>query len=236
MIYKSKVYLWTLLLLPVLLLLPLKEVCAQADKLIALKQSLDENKKRLRQYHWIETTIISLKGEEKSRIQKQCFYGPDGKVQKQQISASQPDMPGGLRGRIAKRKKEEISDYMKQAVALVHQYVPPDPLRMQKVKNAGNLSFTPSPSGPGTVRMDFRGYVKPGDLFSITVDTGSNSIQKVNVNTYLDYEKDAITVNANFTFLSNGISYPANIVLVAPEKNVQVEVQNSNYQTIGVAH
>ena len=231
---KLKVPLWTLLFLPLLVLPPLKELCAQADKLIALKQSITENKKKLRQYSWIETTIISLKGEEKSRVQKKCFYGPDGKIQKQQISApQQQDMPGGLRGRIAKKKKAEVTDYMKQAVALVHQYVPPDPVRMQTVKNAGNLSFTPS--SPGIVRMDFRGYVKPGDLFSISVDTGSNSIQKATVNTYLDSEKDAITVNANFTFLSNGISYPANIVLDAPEKKVKVEVQNSNYQPIGVA-
>jgi hypothetical protein len=54
---------------------------AQADQVAALKQSLQQGLAKARQYEWIETTVISLKGEEKARTQKRCFYGPDGKVQ-----------------------------------------------------------------------------------------------------------------------------------------------------------
>ncbi len=48
-----------------------------------------EGSKKLAQYQWIETTVISLKGEEKSRKQNQCYYGADGKVQKVPV-AGQP--------------------------------------------------------------------------------------------------------------------------------------------------
>ena len=47
-------------------------------------QALTENQKQLRQYQWVETIVISMNGEQKSQTQKQCFYGPAGKVQKQQ--------------------------------------------------------------------------------------------------------------------------------------------------------
>ena len=52
--------------------LPVARAVAQApptpDQMVAaLKQNLAESQKRLRQYEWIETTAISLKGEEKSR-------------------------------------------------------------------------------------------------------------------------------------------------------------------------
>jgi hypothetical protein len=138
-------------LLLVALGFPLADLQAQQDKVDALKQSLAQNQKRLAQYQWIETTVISMKGEEKSRIQKQCFYGPDGKVQKQQISASpQQESPGGLKGKIAAKKKGEITEYMQQAVALVHEYVPPDSQRVEAAKNSGKLAF--SPIGPGAVR------------------------------------------------------------------------------------
>ena len=51
-----------------------------------------------------------MKGEEKSRVQKQCFYGPDGKVQKQQLSAPPPEAtPDGVKGKIAAKKKAEIT-------------------------------------------------------------------------------------------------------------------------------
>ena len=218
-----------LLLLPVLLLLPLKELCAQ-DKMNAFQQALAQNQKRLRQYRWVETTIISLKGEEKSRSVKQCFYGPDGKVQKQVISAPPPQkMPGGLRGKIAANKKEEVTDYMNRAVNLVHQYIPPNPELIQGARASGNVSLTPGPAG---LRLDLRNFLKPNDLFSLTVDTKSLSILKANVNSYMDDPKDVVTLNVTFAFLPNGVDYPGNIVLQAPEKKIQVVVQNSNYYPV----
>ena len=67
---------WHLWVLFAVLLLPLEKLHAQQDRVAALKQSLAENQKRLQQYQWVETTIVSLKGEEKSRVQKLCSYGP----------------------------------------------------------------------------------------------------------------------------------------------------------------
>src|SRR5262245_22915551 len=97
------------------------------ERVLALKQSLERDQAELRKYEWIETTAISLKDEEKSRTEKRCYYGADGKLQKVPVSATQANMPGGLRGRKSARKKEEITDYMQRAAGLIQQYVPPDP-------------------------------------------------------------------------------------------------------------
>jgi hypothetical protein len=48
----------------------------------ALKATLAASQATLRQYEWIETTVVSLKGEEKSRKQQRCYYGADGTLQK----------------------------------------------------------------------------------------------------------------------------------------------------------
>ncbi len=87
---------WFVLPLLVVLIVP-QGLFAQQDKVAALKTSLAANEKLQQQYRWVETTVVSIKGEEKSRIQKQCFYGPDGKVQKQQLTAPPPqeEAPGG---------------------------------------------------------------------------------------------------------------------------------------------
>jgi len=77
----------------VMLIVPQPGLFAQQDKVAALKQSLAANEKLQKQYRWVETTVVSMKGEEKSRVQKQCFYGPDGKVQKQQLTAPPPQEP-----------------------------------------------------------------------------------------------------------------------------------------------
>ena len=49
-------------------------------KIADIKASLAMNQQALRQYTWMETTEISLKGEVKSKTQNSCNYGPDGKV------------------------------------------------------------------------------------------------------------------------------------------------------------
>jgi hypothetical protein len=64
---------------------------ATPDEMVAaLKQNLAESQQRLRQYEWVETTSLSLKGEEKSRKQQRVYYGADGKLTKLPIGAAQP--------------------------------------------------------------------------------------------------------------------------------------------------
>ncbi len=218
--------------------MPAGRLSAQQERVAALKQSMAENQKRLRQYKWIETTVVNMKGEEKSRVQKQCFYGPDGKVQKQQISAPPappaPEAGRGPRGRIKEKivaeKKEEIGGYMQRAAALMHEYVPPDPQRIQAAAARGDVSV--SPAGAGAARLDFRNYLKPGDSLTLNLDTASNAIQNMNVKSYLDSQQDPVTMNVTFARLDTGISHPANIVLDAPAKNIQLVVQNSNYEPV----
>ena len=47
-----------------------------------LKQSLATSQQALRQYEWIQTTAVTVKGEQKAQIMEKCYYGMDGKVQK----------------------------------------------------------------------------------------------------------------------------------------------------------
>ena len=81
-----------------------------AERVDALKANLAASQAALRHYQWIETTNISLNGEVKSSVQKRCYYGVDGVLQKVEVSASpQAAPPPGLRGRIAANKKEELT-------------------------------------------------------------------------------------------------------------------------------
>jgi hypothetical protein len=52
------------------------------------------------------------------------------------------------------------------------------------------------------------------------------------VKSYLESEKDAVTLEVTFARLSAGLSYPGNIVLSVPEQKIQVVIQNSGYQRV----
>ena len=229
---RRPVHSWTTFSLVVVLLVP-RTLPAQQDKVAALTQSLAANQKLLQQYKWVETSVMSLKGEEKSRVQKQCFYGPDGKIQKQQLSAPAPEepAPGGLKGKAIAKKKAELTATMNQTMALIQSYVPPDSKRIQATKAAGNLAI--SPLGSNSVRLDLRNYLKTGDTFSLGLDTAGNALQTISVKSYLTKEKDdPVTLDVTFARLRDGLSYPGNIVLSVPEEKIQVVIQNSNYQRI----
>lgn len=123
-----------------LLLIPavaLGQETEQQQRVANFKQAVQQSMSGLRKYEWIEPTTVSLKGKVKSQKQNRCYYGADGRIQKVPIGepAAPPQEPsrgrgGRIKSRIVAKKTGEMTDYMKQAADLVHQYVPPDPALM----------------------------------------------------------------------------------------------------------
>jgi len=208
------------------------------ERVAALKQSMQESQTRLRQYEWIETTIISLKGEEKGRTQKRCYYGADGTLQKVPIGSPAPaqESPagGGRRGRVkakvVENKKEDIKDYMERAAALVQQYVPPQPADIQRAKDAGKM--TANPAGSGLVRLEFPDYLKTGDRLSIDVDAAANQLRGLTVASYLDQAEDAVALAVQLGTLADGTSYTAQTTLDAAAKKIRVVIQNAGHHPL----
>jgi hypothetical protein len=117
-----------------------QEEAAEQQKVAAIKQSLATSMKALRSYEWVETVTVKIDGDQKSRKQSSCYYGADGKQEKVPIydgSAEEKKKPRGIRGRIAKKKTAEMEEYVQQAMGLVKQYIPPDPKRLQTIKDGG---------------------------------------------------------------------------------------------------
>jgi len=112
------------------------------QKLAAVKQAAAENKQKLLQYQWTETTQLTLKGDAKSPTKNLCQYGPDGKVQKTAIGPP-PEQPSGgrMKQKVIAKKKAEMKDYMQDVKAVLGMYVPPDPQKMQAAYQAGKVSF-----------------------------------------------------------------------------------------------
>ena len=229
------------LLLTAAALLPIAMATSQAaaqaggdlqQKLAAVKQSAAENQQKLHQYQWTETTQLNLKGENRPPTQSMCQYGPDGKVQKTSMSAPPPPPSGGrLKQRVIEKKKEEMTDYMGQVKTLLAKYVPPDPQRMQQAFQEGKVSLTPA--GTGAADIVFKDYALPGDQMTISFNAAAKKISAVNVKTYMDDPKDAVTLAVQFASLPDGTNHVQQSVLNATAKQLQVTTTNSNYQPVG---
>jgi hypothetical protein len=209
------------------------------DRAAALKQSLAANKTALRQYSWVETTQISLKGEVKKQEQKQCSYGADGKVQKTPIAGAAPEKPaassggGGRRGggrlkeAIVENKVDDMKEYLAKVAALVQEYVPPDAQKIQAAQAAGNVT-----AKAGTLVV--KNYLKEGDSLSIGLDTAAKKLSSYNVASYVEKPKDdPVSLAVTFALLPDGTSYPQQVLLDVKSKNLQVKITNSGYKKPG---
>jgi hypothetical protein len=214
---------------------------APEDRSAAIKEALAGNQAALRQYTWVETTAISLKGEVKKQEKKQCSYGADGKVQKTPLPGQaepkqQAQQGGGRRGgrvkqAVVENKVEELKDYMEKAAALVHQYVPPDPQKLQEAQSAGNVAVQPA---DGLTTLNVKNYVKSGDSLTIGFDPSAKAMRSYGVKSYVEKPKeDDLTLSVKFNSLPDGTTYPETIVLDVTGKKVVVNVTNSGYKKAG---
>jgi hypothetical protein len=197
------------------------------EKVAAVKQIVAENKQKLMQYQWVETTQMTLKGDPKPPKQNGCVYGPDGQVQKTLLTPPQEPSGGRLKKRVVAKKTEEMQDYMQDVKAVLSLYVPPDPQRMQEAYAAGKVSLNPV---PGAVNLIFTDYAQPGDRMTLTFDTAAHKVRALDINTYMGQAKDVVTLKVQMDSLPDGTNYTQQSVLTATAKQLVVTTTNGNYQ------
>jgi len=199
------------------------------DRIELVKQSFVTSQAALRSYEWIETVALSLSGEEKMKQQYTCYYGAEGNLQKVPVAAdAKEDKKRGLRGKAVEAKKAELEASLKSATALLAQYTPIDPAKIQAAKAAGNISVS-VPDQAGRVRVTIKSYLKPGDEVEVAVDGAKNTLQGVSINTFLD-EKSPVTAKVTYSALTDGTLYPASQDLDVKAQSLTVNIQNSGYK------
>jgi hypothetical protein len=200
------------------------------ERVAALKTQFAVSQANLRQYEWIETTVVSVNGEEKLRKQQRCYYGADGVLQKVLIDASPPPATKpGLRGRIIANKKAELTAYMQSAVSLVKSYIPPDPAKIQAAKDAGKVTIQVLDPGR-RAQINFHDYQQSGDNLAIVINLANNVVAGLGVSSYLDSPTDVVTMDAKMGQLNDGTTYTSDTTLNASAKNLTVTVQNTGYR------
>ncbi len=196
----------------------------------ALKKSMAASQQDLRTYQWVETTNVFVNGEQKSWKEQSCYYGADGSLQKIPVASSPPPpRKFGFRGAIQQSKMEEMSDTMKQAVALVKSYLPPIPALIDQAVNTGNVSFDMLQPGQ-VVRLNFKNYKLPGDTLSITMNIQTNRLLGMSVRTYMGDPSKPVNMEAQMGTLMDGATYTARTELQIPSSNLEIDSVNTGYR------
>jgi len=202
------------------------------ERVAEMKQASVKNKQALAQFTWVEQVTISLKGEQKKQEHFQVRLGPDGKPQKTSLDppADTPDSGGRLKRHIVEKKKEEYKDYADQMKTLAQQYVPPDPELLQQAYQQGNITLGTVAGMPNELQLVIHNYLKPQDSLTLVFDKTQKELLQVQIASYMDDPKDAMKVTVQFSRLPDGTNHISNMVIDGVSKQLNIAVQNSNYQ------
>ena len=196
----------------------------------AIKKSWASSQARLRQYEWIETTVTSHKGKEKSRVVKRCYYGAEGALQKVMVSTSpKPKKTRGLRGKIKKNKVDKMAEYMKNAAALVQKYLPPNSAKIQACKAAGKALIHVLDPGK-RAKIQLNDYLQAGDHLAFDFDLAKSRLLQMSVVSHLD--KDPVTLAITLASFPDGTIYTSRTTLVAKAQEVTVVVEQSGFKKL----
>jgi hypothetical protein len=204
------------------------------QKVYDVKQSLAWNKQALAQYTWTEQDIISINGEEKKEEMFNVRLGPDGRDQKTPVdpnSMSDDERHRhGLRARVKEKKIDEYKEYADAIKALIKQYVPPDPEKLQQLYHQGNIMIGPEGGSPDQYKLVISNYLKPGDSVTVVMSKSQKALVMVSIATYLSDPSDAVKMDVLFSQLPGGPNHVATGTVNGVSKHLTIVVQNSNYQ------
>jgi len=116
-----------------------------------------------------------------------------------------------VKEKVVENKKDEMKEYMEQAAALIHTYVPPDPAKIQAAKEAGRIVANPQAGRQGAPR-DLP-VSEAGDSLTLDVDGAANRLTGLGVNTYLDKPDEPVTLAVQMNALADGALYAAQTTL-----------------------
>ena len=134
-----------------------------------------------------------------------------------------------MKEKVVANKVEGLQEYMAAVASLVKQYVPPDPAKIQAAAQSGKIAMD-NKSTPGITELTFTDYAVPGDRLAISLNAAAKQLAGVNVNSSLGKDKDPVTLAVRFASLPDGVNYPAETVLVAKAKQIQVKITNSGHR------
>jgi len=203
------------------------------QRVAEVKAASAQNKQALMSFNWTETVTISLKGEVKKVQHYQVRLGPDGKPQKTSLDPpadAAPPSGGRLKQHVVAKKKEEYSDYAESMKALAQQYVPPDGAQLQQAYAQGNITLGTAAGNPNAIQLVIHNYVKPQDSMTLVFDKTQKALLGLQIATYMDDPKDAMTLNVQFSQIPDGPNHVASVDMNGVSKQLNIATQNSSYQ------
>ena len=199
---------------------------SQTANAYRLAEARQANENLMKRYGWESRTQISVQGEVKDTRVDSVGYGPDGQLQRNNMSDQQAAVQGLFLAHIvASAKKQEVEQYLKGLRGMLEQYTLASAGAIQTFLNRAVAS---GPNSQGLYQMTGSNVVQPGDTYTLWFNPQTRKPTSIQVST--NYDGGPVTLNATFrTIGPDGLNYVEFANINAPAKQINVQVSNYNY-------
>ena len=197
---------------------------AQAEQDQKFGQAQKQNAQALRQYTWKSRTEIRKDGDVKSTKLFMTRYTADGtqvQILLEEDSAKLPKF--GLRGMIARKRKEEAGKLIEALQKLAKSYGELSPAKMQEFMSKATV--TP---GQTLLRLEATDVLQPNDSMIIWLDANTRRQRRIEINS--SYDAKPVRIVSEFKDLPAGPTYMARSVVDYSREDLTLTVENFDHQ------
>jgi hypothetical protein len=191
-------------------------------------QAQKQNAQALRQYTWKSRSQVRKDGDVKSTKVFMTRYAPDGtqvQVLLEEDSAKLPKF--GLRGMIARKKKEEAGELIEALQKLAKSYGELPPAKMQEFMGRATATLETNTPQP-LLRLEASDVLQPNDSMTVWVDANTRRQRRIEINS--SYDAKPVRMVSEFKDLPGGPTYMARSVLDYPREELTLTVENFDHQ------
>lgn len=198
-----------------------------AQQEMQLAQAMQQNARELRQYSWKSRTEIRKDTELKKFQLHLMHYAADGTLQQSVIDESSAKIPSrGIRGMIARKKKEDFMETLNGLGAVAKSYSELSPAKMKQFIGNATINIENN-SQPARIRIHGRDVLQPGDSITIWVDMAARRQRRMEINT--TFENEIVRIVCDFQDLPEGPTYMSRSVIDYPNDGISVTKENFDY-------
>jgi hypothetical protein len=199
---------------------------AQQDQKFA--QAMKQNAQALRQYTWKSRAEIRKEGDVKSTKLFMNRYTADGTTVQVLLEEDSAKLPKfGLRGMIAKKKKEEAGKLIEALQKLAKSYGELPPAKMQEFMSKATVTLEQNTAQP-MLRLEATDVLQANDSMIIWIDANTRRQRRIEINS--SYDAKPVRIVSEFKDLPAGPTYMARSVVDYPREELTLTVENFDHQ------
>ena len=191
-----------------------------------MAQAIKQNQIALQQYTWKSQTQIRKDGEIKATKLFSSRYAANGEVVQLLLEEQSAKLPKfGIRGMVAKKKKEEAMELVDGLQRFARSYAELPAGKMQELMKTAKVMLEGN-----TLRLEAGNVLQSGDSMVIWLDATTRRQRRIEINSSFDMKP--VRIVTEFKDLPNGPTYLARSVVDYPGEKLTLTMENFGYEPV----